>query len=121
MIRSAFALCAALLALTSVPAFADAKRGETLFAECIACHVLAGEPGIGPDLRGVFGRKAGTREDFRYSPAMRRSGIEWTPQSLDAYIADPQKAIPANRMPYAGMQDARDRADLIEYMRQTLR
>ena len=47
---------------------------------------------------------------------MKRSGITWTPQTLDEFIADPQKAVPANRMPFAGMPDAADRADLIAYL-----
>jgi cytochrome c2 len=47
---------------------------------------------------------------------MKRSGITWTPQSLGTFIADPQKEVPANRMPYAGMPDARDREDLIAYL-----
>src|SRR5213594_1945319 len=72
--------------------------------------------GVGPSLHGVFGRRAGELDDFRYSPALKKSGITWTPKALDAYIADPQKAVPANRMPYAGMPAARDRADLIMYM-----
>jgi cytochrome c len=60
--------------------------------------------------------KKNALESFRYSPALKRSAITWSPQSLDGYIADPQKAVPANRMPYSGMPDARDRADLISYM-----
>jgi cytochrome c2 len=60
----------------------------------------------------------GALDDFRYSPALKRSGITWTQQTLDAYVADPQKAVPQNRMPYAGMPEARDRADLILYMQQ---
>ena len=71
---------------------------------------------VGPSLHGVFGRKAGELADFRYSPAMKRSGITWTPQTLDTFIADPQKAVPGNRMPFAGMPDAADRADLIAYL-----
>ena len=59
--------------------------------------------------------------DFRYSPALKRSGITWTAQTLDTFIADPQKTVPANRMPYAGMPDAGDRADLIAYMRKAFR
>ena len=61
-------------------------------------------------------RKAGKLSDFRYSPAMKRSGIIWTAETLDRYIADPQALIPANRMPYAGMATAGDRADLIAYL-----
>jgi len=48
--------------------------------------------------------------------AMRRSTITWTPQLLDEFIADPQKLVPANRMPYSGMPNAADRADLIAYL-----
>jgi cytochrome c2 len=97
----------------------DAERGEKVFEECRACHALEhGVAGLGPDLHGVFGRIAGGLDDFRYSPALKRSGITWTPKTLDAYVADPQKAVPANRMPYSGMPDARDRADLILYMQQ---
>jgi len=71
---------------------------------------------VGPTLYGVFERKAGELSDFRYSPALRRSGITWTAQALDNFIADPQKLVPANRMPYGGMPDADDRADLIAYL-----
>jgi cytochrome c len=101
----------------------DGARGQKLFEECRACHATerGGAQSVGPDLHGVFGRKAGTLDDFRYSPALKRSGITWTPQALDAYVADPQKAVPQNRMPYAGMPEARDRADLIAYMRETFK
>ena len=108
----------ALLAVAgSARADGDAARGEKRFEECVACHKLAaGENEIGPSLHGVFDRKAGEIADFRYSPALRRSGIAWTPQTLDTFLADPQKVVPANRMPYAGMLDAGDRADLIAYL-----
>ena len=118
------ALCAnrLILALTIATASAtaqaaDAARGEKLYEECIACHSL--EPsvhGIGPSLHGVFNRKAGELADYRYSPALKRSGIIWTADTLDAFIADSQQFLPANRMPYAGMPNAADRADLIAYL-----
>ena len=69
----------------------------------------------------MFQRKAGEGADFRYSPAMRRSGIAWTPQTLDTFLADPQAAVPANRMPYAGMPGAADRADLIAYLQKVFK
>jgi cytochrome c len=95
----------------------DAQRGEARFQECAACHKLgAGANEVGPSLHGIFSRKAGELSDFRYSPAMKRSGVGWTPETLDKYIADPQAFIPANRMPYAGMSNASDRADLIAYL-----
>ncbi|MGZ5823347.1 MAG: c-type cytochrome [Hyphomicrobium sp.] len=95
----------------------DATRGQQRFVECAACHsVESGVNNVGPSLAGIFGRKAGALGDYRYSAAMRKSGITWTPQTLDEYIADPQKRIPANRMPYAGLPDAAARADLIAYL-----
>jgi cytochrome c len=113
--------CAAALAITlsigTAHAAGDAARGEQKFVECGACHSL--KPGVamvGPSLAGLFGRKAGSLTDFRYSPAMRRSGITWDAQTLDAFLADPQKDVPANRMPYAGLTDAAARADLISYL-----
>jgi cytochrome c2 len=113
-------LCATALVATAIStalADGDAARGEKRFEECAACHsVERGSNGIGPSLHGVLGRKAGAIPEFRYSPALRRSGITWTPESLDSYLADPQKAVPANRMPYAGMPGAADRADLIAYL-----
>lgn len=110
------ALAAALL-ITTAHAEGDAVRGEAHFKECAACHKLeAGANEVGPSLHGIFSRKAGQLADFRYSPAMRRSGVTWTAETLDKYIADPQAFIPANRMPYAGMSNASDRADLIAYL-----
>jgi cytochrome c2 len=95
----------------------DAARGEQKFVECAACHSVDKDVNnVGPTLAGIFGRKAGAIAEYRYSAAMRKSGITWTTQTLDEYIADPQKRIPANRMPYAGLLDAAARADLIAYL-----
>ena len=95
----------------------DAARGEKRFEECVACHSTErGANAVGPTLFGVFDRKAGELADYRYSPALKRSGITWTAQTLDAFIADPQQVVPANRMPYAGLPDAGARADLIAYL-----
>jgi len=71
---------------------------------------------VGPSLHGIFERKAAALADFRYSPAMKRSGISWTPETLDKFINDPQAMVPVNRMPYAGMANPSDRADLIAYL-----
>ena len=100
----------------------DAARGEKKYEECVSCHMTErGAHGLGPSLYGVFDRKAGELTDFRYSPALKRSDITWSEQTLDTFIADPQKTVPANRMPYAGMPDAGDRADLIAYLRKAFR
>jgi cytochrome c2 len=112
-------LCALTLACSASLAHAqgDAARGEKKFEDCASCHSLtAGENGVGPSLADVIGRKAGTLDDYRYSPALKRSNIVWSPQTLETFIADPQKAVPANRMPYAGLTNAGERRDLIAYL-----
>jgi cytochrome c len=114
----AMVLSVVLLAMADTArAEGDAARGEKRFEECATCHTLErGVNNVGPSLFGVLARKAGEVADFRYSPALKRSGITWTPQTLDNFIADPQKAVPGNRMPFAGMPDAADRADLVAYL-----
>ena len=113
----AAALLIALLAAGVARADGDAARGQAKFGDCAACHKLeAGANNVGPSLHGIFTRKAGEIADFRYSPAMKRSGITWTPETLDKFISDPQVMVPANRMPYAGMASAGDRADLIAFL-----
>ena len=106
------------LTVTGAYADGDAARGKKLFEECAACHSLErGANGVGPTLNGVFERKAGELADFRYSPAMKRSALPWSARTLDIFLADPQQEIRGNRMPFSGVPDARDRADLIEYLK----
>jgi len=115
--RVTAALLITLLLASVARADGDAARGEAKFGDCAACHKLeAGANNVGPSLHAIFTRKAGEIADFRYSPAMKRSGISWTPETLDKFISDPQSMVPANRMPYAGMASAADRADLIAYL-----
>jgi len=114
---------ALLVAATRVAlADGDAARGEKRFEECAACHALEkGKESVGPDLHGVFGRKAGEAGDFRFSPALKRSGIVWSEQTIDTFIADPQGVVPGNRMPFAGIPEASARADLIAYLVKTFK
>lgn len=97
----------------------DPVKGKALFENCVACHSLeAGQNGVGPTLRGLFGRKSAT-EEFNYSPAMRRANITWTPELLDNFLAEPQSGVfRANRMPFSGLPEAQARADLIAYLKQ---
>jgi cytochrome c len=115
--RATLALSITLLLAGSAFADGDAARGEKKFEDCAACHKLeAGANNVGPSLHGIFGRKAGEVADFRYSPAIKRSAIVWTPELIDKFITDPQAMVPGNRMPYAGIASAADRADLIAYL-----
>jgi cytochrome c len=115
-IRATALFLATLLANTA-RADGDVARGEARFQDCAACHKLeAGANNVGPSLHGIFTRKAGELPDFRYSPALKRSGIVWTTETLDAFLTNPQALVPGNRMPYAGMADPGNRADLIAYL-----
>jgi cytochrome c len=112
-------LIAILILATYVagPGYAqDAGHGKSVFKTCAACHATDHSNRVGPGLGGVIGRKAGTAPGFRYSRAMKNSGIVWDNKTLDAYLESPQKVVPGNRMPFAGLKDAQDRADVIVYL-----
>src|SRR6185437_17093776 len=88
-----------------------------VFRKCQAFHSM--EPGktlLGPSLAGIIGRKAGADANYNYSPAMKHADIVWDAKSLDAYLADPQKVVPGNRMPFPGMKTDHDRNDVIAYL-----
>ena len=97
---------------------ADLARGEMLSYACRACHGLgAGEESpIGPSLSGVFGRRAASVAGFEYSPVLRASEIVWTPEALDAWLAQPADFLPGNNMAFTGFRSADDRRDLIAYL-----
>ena len=108
--------------LAANAAAADAAHGKQLYEQCAACHALeSGKQGLGPSLAGIVGRKAGTLDDFRFSPAMKRSGTTWTRETLSSFLEEPQRDMPGNRMPYSGMPEAKDRDDLLEYLLQATR
>ncbi len=95
----------------------DAGKPPPVFAACHVCHEPAGNNKLGPNLAGIFGRKAGTVPGFRYSRAMARAKIVWEEKSLDEFLADPQRLVPGNIMPYPGLADERQRKALIEYLK----
>jgi cytochrome c len=99
-------------------ASADRERGARLAGLCRACHTFgAGEPAmLGPNLHGVFGRRAGSSASFDYSPVLREAHFVWTPRALDAWLAQPARFLPGNRMSFTGVHDAGDRASLIAYL-----
>jgi len=76
------------------------------------------EPGktiLGPSLSGLIGRKAGSESSYNYSPAMKQANIVWDAKTLDAYLLDPQKLVPGNKMPFPGLKTDHDRADVIAF------
>ena len=99
-------------------AAADVARGELLGLACAACHRFRAAEGtlIGPHLQGVFGRPAATVEGFNYSPALKQSGLVWTPKSLEAWLADPAGFVPGTTMAFTGYRSREDRQALIAYL-----
>ena len=96
-----------------------ANRGRIAFNECGACHTVREGDGsrIGPNLYGVFGRRAGAVEGFAYSAALRNADVVWDEASLDAFLTRPQDFVRGNRMAYPGESDAETRADLIAFLK----
>ena len=94
---------------------ADAVRGKQVFQACAACH--SDKPGgaLGPTLAGVVGRNAGSREDFRYSPAMTRAGFIWDEAKLREFVMQPQAVVRGTSMSFGGMDDAADVDNLVAY------
>lgn len=89
-----------------------------IFNQCASCHGVAPDAKlIGPSLAGVFGAKAGHVGDFAYSSAMRESGLTWDEASLDAYLANPQAAVPGTKMSFGGLKSTQKRAEIIAYLK----
>jgi cytochrome c len=99
-------------------AAADLARGELLGLACAACHKFGANEGtlIGPNLHGVFGRRAAAVPGFDYSPALEQSGLVWTPVSLAAWLGDPAGFVAGTTMAFSGYRSADDRRDLIAYL-----
>jgi cytochrome c len=116
VLRAAAALCAA-----AAPAMAaDPAAGEKAFAVCKACHKVGegAKNGVGPTLNGVVGRPAGSAEGFKYSDAMKNSGITWDEANLAEYIKNPKEKVPGNKMAFAGVKDDTKLADIIAFLTQ---
>ncbi len=110
----------ALATVASVSSFAegDAAKGEKVFRKCKACHTVeVGKNRVGPSLAGMFSRKAGTLEGYRYSKAMIASGIEWNDETFAEYMKSPRKFVKGTKMAFVGLKKPEDVADLLAYLR----
>ena len=116
-------LFAAVL-LAALPALAgqaladgDAVKGKKVFNKCKACHFVDKEKKkLGPHLVGLFGRTAGMVEGFKYSTAMKDSGIVWSKETLESFIAKPKSAVPGTKMAFAGIKKESQLEDLLAYL-----
>lgn len=113
----AVGLFTAMIGVAATLAAEDAGSGEFVYKRCAGCHSLDSNR-VGPAHRTVFGRKAGSVEGFRYSKALKDSGIVWNEETLDKWLKNPGKYIPGSRMGYR-LSNAKDRAAVIEFLRAT--
>jgi len=98
---------------------ADLENGEAKIAVCKSCHTLGPGGGamVGPNLWGVFGRKAGSAPGFSYSEGLKAYGVVWDAPTIDHWIAGPRAVVAGTRMTYAGMESATDRRDVVAYLK----
>jgi cytochrome c len=102
------------------PDDATIKLGQRSFLLCMACHSTEqnGPTKIGPNLWGIFGRKAGTQPDFKYySDALKNSGITWSDKTLDQWFARPNELVPGTKMAFRGIDNEDNRKALIAYLK----
>ncbi len=95
----------------------DPAKGEQVYRRCQGCHSIDRNR-IGPMHKGLFGRKAGSLPGYDYSEAMRSSGIVWSEETLDRFLQGPRRMVPGTKMTFAGVANAKDRADLIAFLKQ---
>ncbi len=87
------------------------------FAVCSGCHsIVAGQNAVGPSLRGVVGRKAGSLPGYAYSMALKNSGIVWTPERLDSWLSGPMTLVPGTKMSFGGYSESKQRQVVIAYL-----
>jgi len=101
--------------LGGVAVAADPGHGKELFQTCVACHTEKPDA-IGPNLKGVFGRKSASLDDYRYSNPMKRANLTWDASNLRAYLIDPQAKVKGNKMPFGGVASASEADDLVAYL-----
>lgn len=106
----------ALPAATTTPP-GNVQAGRQVYRKCQACHTL--EPGrnsVGPSLAGIVGKRAAADPTYVYSQALRAANLTWDLPTLDAYLLDPQKVVPGNKMPFPGLKTVNERQDVLAYL-----
>ena len=98
---------------------ADLSNGEAKFALCRSCHTTApgGDDMTGPNLWGIFGRKAGSKASFTYSDDLKNAGWTWDADRIDKWITNPRAVLAGTKMTFVGMPDANDRRDVVAFLK----
>lgn len=94
----------------------DAAHGKQVFQQCGICHSTEpGEAKLGPSLFGVVGRKSAAVPGFRYTPAIQKLDVTWTPAELDQWLQNPSKMASGTAMAF-NLSNEKDRQDVIAYL-----
>lgn len=111
---------AALLIAPAAAVAQDAEAGGRIFAQCRTCHQIGegAKNGVGPQLNGLFGRKAGTVEGYSYSAAYKALDKVWSPENFTVYIKDPRGVTPGTKMVFPGVKDETQIKNLIAFLNQ---
>ena len=98
---------------------ADAAKVKKVFNKCKACHVVNKTKNkVGPHLKGIIGRQAASVEGYKYSKAMKASGLVWDDATLAAYLKKPRKFVKGTKMAFAGLRKDKDIANVIAYLKE---
>jgi cytochrome c len=102
---------------TTTVAAADAAPAS--FGQCSVCHKVEKDAGngVGPNLHGIVGAKAGQVAGYTYSTAMKESGVVWDEASLDKYLENPRGFMAGTKMSYGGQSDAAKRKEMIAWLK----
>jgi cytochrome c len=108
-----------LAALPAPYSTGDIVNGKAKFTQCAACHTtVQGGPNLtGPNLYGIFGRKAGSLDGFAYSDALKAAGWTWDAPRIDTWITNPHAVLATTKMSFVGLKDPKDRTDVIAYLK----
>ena len=113
------AVMAAISFSATTYAEGDAVKGKKVFKKCKACHTVndGGRNLMGPNLFGIVGQKAAQRDGYKYSKAMKASGLTWDETTLDTFLTKPKKMIKKTKMSFAGLKKEKQRINIIAYLK----
>jgi len=86
---------------------------------CLTCHSTKQDDNrLGPHMRGIIGRKAGSLPSYSYPSAMKGANFIWDEEKLERFIVNPEETVPGSNMkPYGGLASAEGGAKLIDYLK----
>jgi cytochrome c2 len=100
----------------------DSEKGAKVFRKCVSCHMVGdgAKNRVGPQLNNIIGREIASLEGYRYSKGMKayaEAQNVWSEENMDAYLANPRKAVKGTRMAFAGLRKEKDRHNVIAYLK----